>query len=595
MNDNKLFLNKEEELCELLGEYISEKNHDKSLEWLEFKKVFKNQGKQGVAGLMKIKDTPHYSIFKTSRYLNHLVKHEYLIMKGLNNIRDFCPHFCKVFGKVQNSVDSDYKRSNKPFEIKSKYPIQVETLLLEYIPHKSLYAFIKERRIPEKILYSSIKQTMMAIAIAQKECKLSHYDLHSSNIMMTPCDKNSLFLYVLDEGNQFCIPTFGYYPKIIDFGFSYSKELEDNPIYSSLAHTDVGFMTNLFDEVTDSKLFLVTVSDEIKRRRHSKYTKTFRNVVRNIFKPLNIDWESGWDNIKDISAADCISQELEDISTKSALFNKYNYLCIDLIQTLIVLPLKPRFYRNIKESYKMLTNEFCKVEKDIGSSFYNLYIFKGIIDAARDLKQDYESSKNRAEIIVLFKTRILDYISSITKFCYPSKVNFEKLLCSIYVFSQCCEGILHDAILEKMTKKNAEYDLLDIKTPEQMYGALEVNIPSDYNVDKDTKVYIFDCVNKERNILSNLDNEQIEIVNSTDNLFRGSVLYDIFRGSSEKEEESEEEEESENEEEEEERESEMKKEKKKMKKKKMKKMKKMKKAMKKAMKKVKMRKKRARE
>ena len=165
----------------------------------------------------------------------------------------------------------------------------------------------------------------------------------------------------MDDDNQFCVPTFGYYPVIIDFGFSYSKALENSPIYSSLAHTDVGFMTNQYDEISDAKLLLVSISEEIKRYRSNETSIKFRNIIRNIFSPLDIDWESGWDNYNIPGAADHIIEEMEKINTKSKLFDKYPHYCIDLIQTLITLPLIKLPKDNIKTSYKTMVNEFYKI------------------------------------------------------------------------------------------------------------------------------------------------------------------------------------------------------------------------------------------
>ena len=77
---------------------------------------------------------------------------------------------------------------------------------------------------------------------------------------------------------------------------------------------------------------------------------------------------------------------MEKINTKSKLFDKYPHYCIDLIQTLITLPLIKLPKDNIKTSYKTMVNEFYKIEKEISSTIYILYIFKKIIDCARYLK-----------------------------------------------------------------------------------------------------------------------------------------------------------------------------------------------------------------
>ena len=101
-------------------------------------------------------------------------------------------------------------------------------LLLEYIEKSSKFCnYISSDKVSEDVLFSIIKQTLMGINIAQKYKKFSHYDLHSNNIMIKKCNKNLVFVYKLDEDNQFCVPTFGYYPIIIDFGFSYIENMND--------------------------------------------------------------------------------------------------------------------------------------------------------------------------------------------------------------------------------------------------------------------------------------------------------------------------------------------------------------------------------
>ena len=224
------------------------KNKDKKFhEWLSFDQTFNKPGKQGLVGLLNpIKgDVENKFVFKISQYINYLVQHEYTVMKGLNEIAPYCPHFCKVVGTILCDVDPQCRKSGNPFNITSKYPIEKEVLLTEYVNESSkLSNYIRSKKIHENILYSAIKQVLMGIAIAQKKKQFSHYDLHSYNIMMKKCDENVVFLYVLDEDNQFCIPTHGHYPVIIDFGFSYINNLENGPAWPSMAHTDVGFMSD---------------------------------------------------------------------------------------------------------------------------------------------------------------------------------------------------------------------------------------------------------------------------------------------------------------------------------------------------------------
>ena len=55
--------------------------------WLSFDRTFPDQGKQGLVGLFSYKDNPDKKLtFKISQYINYLIRHEYLIMRGLTTL-----------------------------------------------------------------------------------------------------------------------------------------------------------------------------------------------------------------------------------------------------------------------------------------------------------------------------------------------------------------------------------------------------------------------------------------------------------------------------------------------------------------------------
>ena len=341
-------MSKYKELLKIVDEN-KEKNWDI---WLDFIEVFKKPGKQGKVGLFNVKENKDKIVFKFSQYINYLVQHEYSVMKSLNDLYDFCPHFCRTFGYINCDINPNSKKIENPFLIDSKYPINKEILLCEYIEDScKFYNYIRSDKIDEIMLYSTIKQVLLAINIAQTEKKFSHYDLHSNNIMIKKCDIDSVCLYVLDENNQFCVPTYGYFPLIIDFGFSYIKDMDDGPAWGSLSQTDVGFLSDRFDWVADPKLFLVSVSKEIFQKRNTKTSKKLRRIVKNIFHPLTIDWSCGWDDIKEKGASDIVIEYLQPFNKKSKLFREFDHYCIDIIQSLIILPLEKQSYNNIGKYY----------------------------------------------------------------------------------------------------------------------------------------------------------------------------------------------------------------------------------------------------
>lgn len=522
-----LDLNKESGFDDLI-DYYNRHKHKEWNKWLTVDQIFPRPGKQGLVGLMKSKNGITY-VFKLSQYINYLVQHELTVMKALNTLGPFCPHFCKGIGGILADVDSRIRKNGNPFKVKTKYPIEKEVLLMEYLPKSTkLYNYIRSDKISDNIIHSTIKQTLLAISLAQREKNFTHYDLHSNNIMMKKCSRNLVFLYVLDEQNQYCVPTHGHYPVIIDYGFSYANTLEDGPLWPSMGHTDIGFTSDRFDPIADPKLFLVTVSGEMVEKRPTKTNRKLVNMVKNIFNPLKIDWQSGWDDIKEIPASDYVLRLLSDYNEESELFNNYDHFCIDILQSLIVLPLQKQNYKSIDTTYKAFLKEFIKIEKELGNSFYCMYVLKGIVDTAREIRAEYENLSTRKEAVAYFQRSVFEIIDSVSKFCSLKNIHYERLLCALYCLSRNIEGVLYNVMISRINKKEREYRKLPVKSVEKMYAIMEVNIPDSYTFNENTVIMVMDAVNKrcDRLILNDKETEQINELNT---LCRGTTLYEMLK------------------------------------------------------------------
>ena len=345
--------------------------------------------------------------------------------------------------------------------------------------------------------------------------------------MMRKCSKDAVFLYSLDKENQFAIPTHGHYPIIIDFGFSYIKDMEDGPLWPSMGHTSVGFMSDRFDWVADPKLFLVTVSGEIKEKRNTKKAKKLRRVVRNLFGPLDIDWGSGWDEGDEESASDAVIKMLEGVAKGSTLFEDYDHYCMDILQTLVIIPMEKQNYDSIHKSYLSMIKEFIKIENQISSPFYNLYILKGVTDAARCVRALYTDKNTRIDAIRTFRHQVQEKVAEVAGFCRLDKVHFEKLLCSLLVFSKCMEGVMYGHVEARMAEKQREYNKLPLQSVEQIYASIEANLPDEYVYSKNTTIYIIDSNNNEC-IEYKIPEIELKNVNQLHPIARGTYIYDLY-------------------------------------------------------------------
>ena len=497
---------------------------------LKFDKKFKKNGKQGVVGLMKDDDNNKY-VFKFSQYFDYLAKHEFIISQSLKEISSFCPNFCKPVGFTQKDVDAKYKKKTEPFNIsKKRQPVNKDVLLLEYINTETkFYDFIQNDDIPEKVLYSILKQILLAILVAQKQKKFTHYDLHSDNILIKKCSPDDCVLYVIDEEHKYLVHTNGFIPVIIDYGFSYIQDLENKPLWSSLAHTQVGFSSNTFDPYSDPKLLLVTVSDEIKETRKTKNSKILRRIVKNMFYKLDIDWSSGWDTDKKYSITEYMLKNIDELEDKheSVVFSEFSHYALDLIQSLIILPLDKQEYKDYKTSYLSFVKEWYKIEKIVSNPFYCIYILKQIIDKARLIRPYYLNNKYRKKAVSHFKKDVLDIVSKIKKFVSLKDINFEIMLCSLFVFSKCAEGLLYEKFKKFSKLKKKSYKRLPFENLEEIYEIIDYNIPQEYIYNENSSIIILDSQKKESDYLE-IDPIIIKKINDADDMDKGELVHDIY-------------------------------------------------------------------
>ena len=334
-----------EETIDLFNE---NKNENEMPDFLEYYSPLLKKGKQGIIGFLRNKSNNEKYIYKISQYLDFVINQEYNVMKDLNTLRDYCPHFVKMFSKFKLPVSSNYRRAKNPFLQNNEYKtINSEVLVMQYVNAKKFFKYIKNDDTPTLHLLSIIKQSLLAIIIANHKVNFTHYDLHSDNILVKHCDPNSVFLYIINN-EYYMVPTFGIYPIIIDFGFSYSKSADKDQMYCSLSHTDYGFLQCKEDSKGDAKLFLPSVSHEINRYRESETSQNFRNLVKNIYKDAKVQLDCGWDKRQKTSINDDFLEDFKKIFDKSPFFCEQSIYILDLLQTLIVLPLKYRKSKEIK-------------------------------------------------------------------------------------------------------------------------------------------------------------------------------------------------------------------------------------------------------
>ena len=209
----------------------------------------------------------------------------------------------------------------------------------------------------------------------------------------------------------------------------------------------------------------------------------------------------------------------------SKVFDKYISFSVDLLCNLITLPIEEKSYDDLFISYQAFVKEFMKIEENISSSQYNLYILKCIIESARKNRKLYLEENEVG--INAFRKDVNHAIFSVSKFCSPRGVHYEKMLLSLYTFASCAEGYISHFMKKKMNKKYEEYEKIPVKGILDIIQILNVNLDDNYVYSEDTRLVVIDtnrCVQKE----IELDEDIIEVVNGAPKELKGLLLYNYY-------------------------------------------------------------------
>jgi hypothetical protein len=129
-----------------------------------------------------------------------------------------------------------------------------------------------------------------------------------------------------------------------------------------------------------------------------------------------------------------------------------------------------------------------------------------------------------------FRDSVKTKIDEVASFCVLKDLHYEKMLCSLYVFSRNMEGVLFDVVSTRMVEKEKEYSKLPLQSTEQIYGAIESNLPDEYNYNDKTTILIINSVNHNCTTYK-LPLDQLEYINKLHPMARGTFIFDLYKSS----------------------------------------------------------------
>jgi len=507
------------------NEYLSKLSDIKLLEELKFRKIY-SKTSQGVVGL--VTHTDKRFIFKLSKHVDFLIRHEDLTMKRLNEMKDFCPHFVGSYGIRRLPVNSDFSEStDSPFHIsKEDKHIFQDVLFIEYIKNSITLTSQIDNLDPRRV-YAIIRQVLLALEMGQQYCKFVHFDLHTDNILLSECEKNSVFLYRFQD-KSIAVPTYGVYPILIDFGFAHTDAMNGKPIYGPMNSTDAGYLTALYDPVCDPKVFLTSNTKDLKDE--SDTYGYIRRWVKGLFSGLDIDWYTGWDNNDEFGAAEYITENIMEFERKhniSRVFRRNTMDCVCLLQTLTNFPFVDNGDGSIGKYYKPFIQEFNKIESEIKTDHFRCYALAQLVDAVRDSRKEASAEAREKAVRLQFVTEMMKVIAFYSP---PSDVNYEVLINSMDNIGDTISTVYARVMKGKKKEKQEQYKKLHTRSIRDMYNFIEMNFSTPFKFDRYTVVYVWDIVDKTYQVHRGFTEKQLRELNDSKMIHLGETIETVLSG-----------------------------------------------------------------
>lgn len=470
-------------------------------------------------------------LFKISNVNNFLTNHENAICETLEN-QTYLPNFMRSYAVMKN-ISLNINKDN-PFSGKK---LSSDVLLAEYIDHfETLHNCIKTKLLSPKCINSILNQICLSLLIVQEEVSFIHNDLHFDNILICECLPTTYLLYIFIINNEVktaIIPTFGFYPCFIDFGFAYTKEMNGLPIYSGIHHDNNGYINFDFDHFTDFKTLLVRLSGYNYNfgKGSDVNTDYKRKIEQSLIQKLPINSNTGWD----VNNYKSVSENIEIFYLAyfknrndkfESIFSEDISIFSDIISSLCYLPIENKTYDDMYYNLDGFFNEWRKIEKWLNFNEATL-VLKNMVC---HIRSDYEREDTGLvdDYVTKFEQNIKNAMSSISERYILESLNFNNLYKYIIKVSESHEGLLHKFSTKSINRKKKEFSNLEQKTSLDMYGLIEEHITENFENKKGDYFIIINSINKTPSSFILNDEDIIQKLNTTPHLDKSALLYSLL-------------------------------------------------------------------
>lgn len=514
-------------------------------------------GKQGLVGVIYDKSNKTARIYKFSSNLNMLATHEYQIMNSLKIVNHITPFFTSVYELVNLPINQNYEEAENPFELNTKYKYTVDVCISEYVDNaRKLTSFIRHsKQVCDNIIISLVKQILIGLMIAHNNCDFSHYDIHSENVFVQKCSYNDVFVwYDKTSSTPYVIPSLGYIPRIIDYGFSYADGVKNSYIRSPLEFMREGYFSVHSDKFVDFKILLVSILEDLYNYRPKGYLFTYlKRIVKKLFKNTNIDWESGWFVDKKSCASKFLyenmiqHEKLLEYIKSSPTMDEHFYSFIEFLQMMIETPLD--FDPLPDKSMQELFNEFVFAFKEFYKHFVKLehlfednntkeneyepnpdmglYIIRLSVQFILQTKDEYLEPTTTKSAVRKFQNLLFDAICANKKLHFP-KINYEKYVASLYIMTNVFHSLLYREYEYRKQYVQNQYATVPVENSHDIFTIINHYLDVPYHYSSETRFIVMDEFQQKTSVYTLSNDDCLKINECQDASLKNTLIYELL-------------------------------------------------------------------
>lgn len=446
--------------CKCIRQYVEKNKETHFKKWLipETENDDMLTGTQGSCGIVKLSEKPDFKlVYKISLKEDFVIENEYNILKTLEEIK-YCIHVPQVYSLLKIRTPLIMDRATDSLFKSAEKSVTRKVLLQQYIKHiGSLYDMIVNPHFSDAEVVSIIQQVLMTIQLFQT-MRLTHYDLHASNVLVSMCEPGTGILYRVDEHTFFLVNSHGHIAKVIDFGFSFCEKNAHKELNCTLKHTEKGFLCHQYDHFADLKLFMISIINDLKTGRRKEMMHKVRRICQNVFKRIHVDWDNGWD----ISTLPTPVEVLADNVPPSLELFREDDTWVDTLQHLIDTPLSPFKHDDIQETFALFAQEFVKIEERIGDIKLLNLCFKQIIIYSKKYRSSFfRGGEEQQWAIQQFRDGMVQYFDKVAAF-FNADVDYAQLLSTVLNLANEVEGLYYKELQKRDNEKKVQHDRIRV-------------------------------------------------------------------------------------------------------------------------------------